>query len=83
MKEFIKNFFNSLDIPNIVTILIIAGSCIYFISNRMGIIENRLDTRMSAETLRSDDLYKQLSDYRKESDQRFYAILESQKTGKK
>lgn len=35
------------------------------------------------QSARSDDLYKQLSDYRKESDQKFYALLESQKIGKK
>lgn len=86
MKEEVKSYLKSLDTPNLIAVSIIAVGCMIYNNLFFGKIEDRLDKRISAQELRSDKLYEslqrsteQLSAYRKESDDKFYAMLREKK----
>lgn len=89
-KKVITDLFERLDGPNLIAIMLIAGSCVLYTKNSMNRIEDRIDSRIAAQEKLSNNLLmelsmyrkesdEKLSNYRKESDEKFYALLKEKK----
>ncbi len=66
MKDNIVDFLKKFDTHTIITVVSIAGACIWYTGNRFDRIEERLDKRIDDQAKRSDKLYEMFIDLLKE-----------------